>query len=245
MPRDPAGTRRAADSALRREPALGRFPTPSATAAHARGSRARVAAAPRSSGDACYLENLARLVRLLRDHAHELRGRRRLLLPRLLPARRRRAGERRLRARRRGAAAQLRARIVVENRRACGVVLENGQRVAAGRVVSNADVVQTVAKLVGRNLPPRYLGRSTACNRRSRRSSPISPPTCRSTPEMTSTDLLLSFVGPRRGLSSGAAPSWVSVTVPTLADRRSRPQAFGDADASCADAAAGRTARQT
>lgn len=41
-------------------------------------------------------------------------------------------------------------RILVEGGRACGVLLENGQRVAARTVVSNADARQTYLELVGR-----------------------------------------------------------------------------------------------
>ena len=48
-------------------------------------------------------------------------------------------------------------RIRVENGRACGVVLENGQRIDANTVVSNADARQTYGELIGREHLPRRL----------------------------------------------------------------------------------------
>jgi len=46
-------------------------------------------------------------------------------------------------------------RIAVEQGRACGIVLENGQAIRAGAVVSNVDARQTAELLVGRqHLPP-------------------------------------------------------------------------------------------
>jgi prolycopene isomerase len=51
-------------------------------------------------------------------------------------------------------------RILVEGGRARGVVLENGQRIAAAAVVSNADLRQTALELVGReHFPARWLER--------------------------------------------------------------------------------------
>lgn len=41
-------------------------------------------------------------------------------------------------------------RIVVEEGRACGVLLENGQKISAPSVISNADAVQTIEDLVGK-----------------------------------------------------------------------------------------------
>ncbi len=49
-------------------------------------------------------------------------------------------------------------RIVAADGRARGVVLENGQHIAAPVVISNADASQTLCELVGReHFPPRYL----------------------------------------------------------------------------------------
>ena len=48
-------------------------------------------------------------------------------------------------------------RIRVESGKACGVVLENGQRIAAEAVISNADANQTFGELVGREHVPRRL----------------------------------------------------------------------------------------
>jgi prolycopene isomerase len=49
-------------------------------------------------------------------------------------------------------------RIVVKNRRATGVVLENGQKIEAKIVISNADARQTFEELIGAGeLPKRYM----------------------------------------------------------------------------------------
>jgi len=51
-------------------------------------------------------------------------------------------------------------RITVENGRACGVVLDNGQRIAAPVVVSNADARQTYEELLtAEHLPPAFLAK--------------------------------------------------------------------------------------
>jgi len=113
-------------------------------------------------------------------------------------------------------------RIALERGRAGGVVLENGQRIAADRVVSNADALQTVNELVGREaFPPRYLA---ALDRlRPSLSAFVAylatdlPLDRRSTSHETfyypSFDHDAAFATSERG-----APSWLSVTVPTLAD---------------------------
>lgn len=50
-------------------------------------------------------------------------------------------------------------RVLVEQGRAAGVLLENGQRVQAPLVISNADARQTFEELVGtEHLPPEFLG---------------------------------------------------------------------------------------
>lgn len=51
-------------------------------------------------------------------------------------------------------------RIVVEEGRACGVLLENGQKIAASVVISNADATQTIEELVGaQHFPASYAKR--------------------------------------------------------------------------------------
>ena len=113
-------------------------------------------------------------------------------------------------------------RIVVENGRACGVVLENGQRIAAGRVVSNADVVQTVRELVGSGaFPPRYLGALDRMQPSLSAFVVYLATDLALDPETTSHETFYfpswdhdgAFASSERG-----SPSWVSVTVPTLAD---------------------------
>lgn len=49
-------------------------------------------------------------------------------------------------------------RILVQNRQAIGVILENGQRIRSSAVISNADASQTFEELVGaENLPGRFV----------------------------------------------------------------------------------------
>lgn len=49
-------------------------------------------------------------------------------------------------------------RILVQNGRATGVILENGQRIQSSTVISNADALQTFEELVGvENLPKRFV----------------------------------------------------------------------------------------
>ncbi len=113
-------------------------------------------------------------------------------------------------------------RIRVEGGRACGVVLEHGQRIEAPLVLSNADAKQTVEELVG---PEAFPSRYVAGLRRMKpslssfivhaaASLPLSPrDTCHET-------FLYSSFDHDQGYRSSLAgdPSWLSVTVPTLAD---------------------------
>lgn len=113
-------------------------------------------------------------------------------------------------------------RIVVEEGRATGVVLENGQRIAAPVVVSNADLRQTVDELVGREaFPGRYaarLGRmanslSAFVVYLAARLDLDRDRACHETflyPDWSHDDAWRS--------SLAGWPSWLSVTVPTLAD---------------------------
>lgn len=118
-------------------------------------------------------------------------------------------------------------RIRVEHGRACGVLLENGQRIDAPLVISNADATQTVEELVGPEaFTPRYLGRL-------RRMKP-------------SLSAFVGYLAARLPLSDenryhetflyasldheeahrsslAGSPNWLSVTIPTLADPNLAP----------------------
>jgi prolycopene isomerase len=113
-------------------------------------------------------------------------------------------------------------RIVVEGGRACGVVLENGQRIAARCVISNADALQTIHELVGADAFPApylaalgrlkpslsafvaYLATDLPLDRDT---------TSHETFYFPSWDHDAAYASSERGL-----PAWVSVTAPTLAD---------------------------
>jgi prolycopene isomerase len=113
-------------------------------------------------------------------------------------------------------------RIRVEGGRACGVVLEHGQRIDAPLVLSNADARQTVEELVGPEaFPARYLSGLRRMKPslssfvvHAAASLPLSArDTCHET------FLYSSFDHDHAYRSSLAGePSWLSVTVPTLAD---------------------------
>lgn len=118
-------------------------------------------------------------------------------------------------------------RVLVEDRRAVGVVLENGQTVRAPVVVSNADARQTVEELVGgEHFPPRY--------RRRLAGRPAST-TAFVAYAATSLDLAAAglahetflFPGPDHESAhrSGARgnPAWLSLTAPSLVDPDSAP----------------------
>jgi phytoene dehydrogenase-like protein len=113
-------------------------------------------------------------------------------------------------------------RIRVEDGRACGVVLEHGQRIDAPLVLSNADATQTIEELVGvESFPARYV--STLRRMKPSLSSFIVhaaaslPLSARET--CHETFLYSSFDHDQAYRSSLAGdPSWLSVTVPTLAD---------------------------
>lgn len=113
-------------------------------------------------------------------------------------------------------------RIVVEDGRARGVLLENGQQISAPRVFSNADARQTVEELVGTEaFPAKYVERL----RRMRPSvsafvvylggnfAPESLPSRHETFVYGDWDHELAY----RDTLAGT-PSWVSVTVPTHLD---------------------------
>ena len=113
-------------------------------------------------------------------------------------------------------------RIVVEEGRAQGVVLENGQRIGAGRVLSNADALQTIHELVGSEaFPRRYL--ATLARMKPSLSAFVAylatdlplerATTCHETFYYPSWDHDAAHAESEAGL-----PTWVSVTAPCLAD---------------------------
>ena len=119
-------------------------------------------------------------------------------------------------------------RIAIEDGRASGVVLENGQRIAARRVISNSDLRQTVQELVGeQHFPASYLaglGRLepslSACVAYLATDLPLErETTSHETFYYPSWDHDAAHASSERGL-----PTWISVTVPTLADPSLAPE---------------------
>jgi len=113
-------------------------------------------------------------------------------------------------------------RILVEDGRAAGVVLENGQRVRAPLVISNADARQTIEELTGvEHFPRRYRQRLAAA------SASVSAYVVYAA---TSLDLARSelahetflYDGPDHDAAFasglGGVPSWLSLTAPSLLD---------------------------
>jgi len=113
-------------------------------------------------------------------------------------------------------------RIVVEGGRAAGIVLENGQRVAAPVVISNADLRQTVEELCGEaRFPARW-----------RRALARLEPSVSAFVMYAATDLDLGALGATHetfvyetwnhddayASTLAGRPGWWSATVPTLAD---------------------------
>jgi prolycopene isomerase len=119
-------------------------------------------------------------------------------------------------------------RIRIERDRACGVLLENGQRIDAPLVISNADATQTVEELIGPEaFSPRYL-------RRLRRMKPSLsafvaylaarlPLSKENTCHETFLYASLNHEEAHRSSLTGD-PSWLSVTIPTLADPSLAPE---------------------
>jgi prolycopene isomerase len=113
-------------------------------------------------------------------------------------------------------------RIRVEDGAARGVVLENGQRIDAPLVLSNADATQTVEELVGRDAFPR---RYVAGLRRMKPSLSAfvtyAAAEVELSPETTAHE---TFFFPStdhdaaHASSVAGRPSWFSLTVPTLSD---------------------------
>lgn len=118
-------------------------------------------------------------------------------------------------------------RILVEGGRARGVVLENGQRIATDRVLSNADALQTVHELVGDEaFPARYLA---ALGRMRPSLSAFVAYLATDLPLERSTTSHETFYFPSWDHESAWAsseagePDWVSVTAPSLADATLAP----------------------
>jgi prolycopene isomerase len=122
-------------------------------------------------------------------------------------------------------------RILVEDGRAAGVVLENGQRVSAKLVVSNADARQTLEELVGaQHFPRRYRQRLAAASA-STSAFVVYAATSRDLARDGLAHETFLYEGPDHdaAFASGLAgqpslgaglcePSWLSVTAPTLLD---------------------------
>jgi len=113
-------------------------------------------------------------------------------------------------------------RILVEQGRTVGVVLENGQRIEAPRVISNADVLQTVRELVGSDsFPPGYLA---ALGRMRPSLSAFVAYLATDLPLDRNTTSHETFYYPSwdheeaHATSEQGSPSWVSVTAPSLSD---------------------------
>jgi prolycopene isomerase len=113
-------------------------------------------------------------------------------------------------------------RILTENGRATGIVLENGQPIAAGCVLSNADALQTVHELVGaQEFPARYLTRLGQL--KPSISALVAYLACdlplESADVAHETFLFGSWDHDDAFESCGSGrPSWLSLTVPTLVD---------------------------
>jgi prolycopene isomerase len=119
-------------------------------------------------------------------------------------------------------------RIRVERGVACGILLENGQRIDAPLVISNADATQTVEELVGPEaFPPRYLSRlrtmkpsvSAFVAYLAARMSLSEEDGCHETFLYAS----LNHEDAYRSSIAGS-PNWLSVTIPTLADPSLAPE---------------------
>jgi len=113
-------------------------------------------------------------------------------------------------------------RILVEDGRAAGVVLENGQRVAARLVISNADARQTVDELVGpEHFPRRYRQRLAAASA-STSAFVVYAATSRDLAQAELAHETFLYAGPDHdaAFASGQAgtPAWLSITAPSLLD---------------------------
>lgn len=118
-------------------------------------------------------------------------------------------------------------RILVENGRAAGVVLENGQRVRASLVVSNADARQTLGELVGAQHFPRRYRQRLAAAKASTSAFVVYAATSRDLARDELAHETFLYAGPDHdaAFASGSTgesglpePAWLSVTAPSLLD---------------------------
>jgi prolycopene isomerase len=113
-------------------------------------------------------------------------------------------------------------RILVEAGRAAGVVLENGQRIRAPLVVSNADARQTVEELAGgEHFPARYRERLAAASASTSAFVVYAAATRDLAREGLAHETFL-YAGPdhEAAFAGGVAgePAWLSVTLPSRLD---------------------------
>jgi prolycopene isomerase len=118
-------------------------------------------------------------------------------------------------------------RIAVEGGRVRGIVLENGQRVEAPRVVSNADATQTVEELIGREVLPRRYVEGLGRLRPSISAFVVYAAADLELPAGTGHETFLYDSWDHEAAwrsSLEGRPSWLSVTVPTLSDPGLAPE---------------------
>lgn len=113
-------------------------------------------------------------------------------------------------------------RIVVEDGKVAGVVLEHGQRVRAPLVVSNADAQQTIEELVGTEHFPVRFRRRLGNASRSISAFVVYAATSMDLREAELAHETFFYPGPDHESSYasglGGTPSWYSLTAPTLVD---------------------------
>jgi prolycopene isomerase len=113
-------------------------------------------------------------------------------------------------------------RILVERGRAAGVVLENGQRVAAPLVISNADARQTISELVGEeHFPRRYRQRLAAASASLSACVVYAATTLDLARHELAHETFL-YAGPDHDAAHASAasgsPAWLSLTAPSALD---------------------------
>ena len=113
-------------------------------------------------------------------------------------------------------------RILVEDGRAAGVVLENGQRVRAPLVVSNADARQTVEELVGAQHFPRRYRQRLATSSASISAFVVYAATSRDLARDDLAHETFLYAGPDHEAAHASGlvgdPAWLSITAPSLLD---------------------------
>jgi len=113
-------------------------------------------------------------------------------------------------------------RIVVEAGRTAGVVLENGQRVSAPLVISNADARQTLLELVGAEHFPRRYRQRLGTASTSISAFVVYAATSLDLAESELAHETFLYEGPDHDAayasSVAGSPSWMSITAPSLLD---------------------------